>query len=87
MSLLRITMAGEADGQVRAHGHPGPGPDRLTDPENPAHHHPCVFTQPGPGLDRGDPRGRSYAVPGWLVGLSALKANAAAAPPSNSATM
>ena len=29
----------------------------------------------------------SYAVPGRLVGLSALKANAAAAPPSNSATM
>jgi hypothetical protein len=30
---------------------------------------------------------RSYAVPGGLGGLSALKANAAAAPPSNSATM
>ena len=29
----------------------------------------------------------SYAVPGRLVGLSALKTNAAAAPPSNSATM
>ena len=30
---------------------------------------------------------RSYAFPGRLVGLSALKANAAAAPPSSSATM
>ena len=30
---------------------------------------------------------RHYAVPGRLVGLSALKTNAAAAPPSSSATM
>ena len=30
---------------------------------------------------------RYYAVPGRLVGLSALKTNAAAAPPSSSATM
>ena len=29
----------------------------------------------------------SYAFPGRLVGLSALKTNAAAAPPSSSATM
>ena len=30
---------------------------------------------------------RSYAFPGRLVGLSALKTNAAAAPPSSSARM
>jgi hypothetical protein len=70
---------------TRWHGHAG----QRRPPQRPEIYRDVSVRLAGAMLPPGTCRAaaRYYAVPGRLVGLSALKTNAAAAPPSSSATM